>query len=216
MVENKKLYSPGEEIFNGVTHIVGGGLGVLFLIFSLIYGPIKLDGLKTFSLCIFSISIIILYVMSTLYHMLRAEKAKKVFRIFDHCTIFLLIAGSYTPFVILGVHSDKGYIILLLVWLLAIIGITFNAINMNWKPVKILSYIFYVLMGWSIIFVSSDLFVYLNTVSFVMLLCGGIFYTGGFIFYGIGKKIKWFHSIWHLFVLLGTISHFISIIFLLV
>ena len=216
MKKENKMYSSGEEIFYGVTHIVGGGLGVLFLIFSIIYGAIKLEAYQTISMCVFSISIIVLYLMSTLYHMLKPEKAKKVFRIFDHCTIFLLIAGSYTPFVVLGVNSEKGYLILLIVWLLAIIGITFNAINMNWKAVKILSYIFYVLMGWCIVFIFNDLVLYFNDVSFYLLLIGGIFYTVGFIFYGVGKKKKWFHSIWHLFVLVGTICHFISIIFLVI
>ena len=215
MEKTKALYSKGEEIFNGVTHIIGGGLGILFLIFACIYGGLKINSLQTISLIVYSISMIVLYTMSTLYHMISHTVAKKVFRILDHCTIYFLIAGTYTPYIILGIPSINGYIVLLIEWLLAIIGITFNAINMNWKAVKILSYISYVVMGWCIVIIFNEL-IQINPVSLWLLLAGGICYTGGFIFYGIGKTKKWFHSIWHIFVLLGTICHFISVIFLMI
>lgn len=216
MSSNKILYSKGEEIFNGVSHIVGGGLGVLFLIFSCIYGGLFLKPLEIIALIIYSISMILLYTMSSLYHMIKHPVAKKVFRIFDHCSIFVLIAGTYTPYILLSITTIEGYIVLGVVWFLAILGITFNGINMNWKAVKILSYIAYIVMGWCIVFIFQDLVTHVNNISIWLLFIGGVIYTIGFIFYGIGKKKKWFHSIWHLFVLGGTIAHFISVIFLIV
>lgn len=216
MSSNKILYSKGEEIFNGVSHIVGGGVGVLFLIFSCIYGGLFLKPLEIIALIIYSISMILLYTMSSLYHMIKHPVAKKVFRIFDHCSIFVLIAGTYTPYILLSITTIEGYIVLGVVWFLAILGITFNGINMNWKAVKILSYIAYIVMGWCIVFIFQDLVTHVNNISIWLLFIGGVIYTIGFIFYGIGKKKKWFHSIWHLFVLGGTIAHFISVIFLIV
>ena len=216
MCAKNNLYSKGEEIFNGVSHIVGAGLGILFLIFFATFGAFNLKGYETASLVIFSITAIILYTMSSIYHMIDPIKAKKVFRIFDHCTIYLLIAGTYTPMIVLGVPDTKGYIILGIVWALAIAGITMNAIAMNNKVVKIISHTLYILMGWFIIFIFNDLVKMMNLNSLIFLFVGGVLYTAGFIFYGLGKKKKWFHSIWHLFVLGGTIFHLVSLIFLII
>ncbi|MGN0817745.1 MAG: hemolysin III family protein, partial [Candidatus Coproplasma sp.] len=133
-----------------------------------------------------------------------------------HCTIFLLIAGCYTPFCLIPLWgTTMGTVILAVEWGLAVLGITFNAINMHWKAVKILSQISYVVMGWMIIPAVPLL---LSTVSFpcfMWLLAGGIAYTVGIIFFALGKKKKYMHSVWHLFVLLGTIFQFISIVGLL-
>ena len=216
MCAKNDLYSKGEEIFNGVSHIVGAGLGVLFLIFFSVYGGLFLNGGETASLIIFSISAIILYTMSSIYHMLNPLKAKKIFRIFDHCTIYLLIAGTYTPMIVIGIPDVRGYTILGIVWTLAVVGITMNSINMNNKYVKITSHILYILMGWMIVFIFNDLIAMMNTVSLITLFVGGVLYTAGFVFYGLGKKKKWFHSIWHLFVLGGTIFHLVSLIFLII
>lgn len=215
-MKQKRLYSNGEEIFNGVSHIVGGGLGIIFMIISIVLSSIYKDNIAILAMVIYGISMIILYTMSSLYHMLKPKTAKKVFQIFDHCSIFILIAGTYTPYMLIALNNQIGYIILAIVWSLTIIGIVFNAINMDWKLVKILSYISYILMGWCVVFAIEDL---INSISFsclLFLVCGGIFYTIGFIFYILGKNKKWFHSIWHLFVLAGTILHFISIIFLII
>ena len=134
----KKLYSKGEEIFNGVSHIVGGGIGVIALIILIVFACIKdVDTLGVLSLIVYGVSMIILYTMSTLYHMISNNTAKKVFRIFDHCSIFILIAGTYTPYILLCLRNIYGYIILASVWALGIIGIIFNAINMHNKIVKI-------------------------------------------------------------------------------
>lgn len=210
-------YSKGEEIFNGVTHIVGGGLGVVFLTISLILEALHGgNALRLFALSVYGLSMIVLYVMSSLYHMIRPPRAKRVMRVFDHCSIFFLIAGTYAPLIILGVSDRKGYLLLGFVGLMAVLGITFNAIDLNGKAVKILSYALYIVMGWCVILIFPELKETLPPATIVLLFSGGLFYTGGFVFYALGKRKKWFHSIWHLFVLAGSILHFIAILFLLI
>ena len=213
----KKLYSKGEEIFNGVSHIVGGGIGVIALIILIVFATLNnVDPLGILSLIIYGASMIILYAMSTLYHMISNNTAKKVFRIFDHCSIFILIAGTYTPYILLCLRNIYGYIILASVWVLGIIGIIFNAINMHNKIVKIYSYVAYVLMGWCIVFIMPMLLSSLSLYEFLFLLFGGISYTFGLIFFFGGNKHKWWHSIWHLFVLFGSIFQFISLLLIVI
>ena len=207
----KKLYSKGEEIFNGVSHIVGAGLGIIFLVILMLVGINNdIDGLGIFSLVVFGISMIILYTMSSLYHMISHTNAKKVFRVFDHLSIFILIAGTYTPYILLSLRNIYGYLVLGFVWLLGIIGIIFNSINMHNKIVKIYSYIAYVLMGWCIIILLPMLLEALSILEFLFLLAGGIANTLGLIFYFGGSKFKWWHCVWLLFDLVGTILLFIS------
>ena len=137
----EKLYSKGEEIFNGVTHIVGGGIGIIFLIIGTIIASIKGDSLDILALVIYGVSMIILYSMSSIYHMLNLNKGKAVFQILDHCTIYLLICGTYTPYVLVSLRNLTGYIILAIVYGVSILGIVLNATMMKKLPVKIFSYI---------------------------------------------------------------------------
>ncbi|MDY4788443.1 MAG: hemolysin III family protein [Bacilli bacterium] len=208
-------YTKGEEIFNAVTHIVGGAFGIVALVLSVIYAVIyKHDALGILSVVLYGVSMILLYTMSSIYHFLRRNKAKRVFRIFDHCTIYLLIAGTYSPMCLIVLRDTTiGLPLFIVVWVCAIIGITCNAINMYAKPIKILSMILYLLMGWAVIFGLKDLLAVFKGPGFYYLLAGGIAYTIGVVFYAFGKKQKYIHSIWHLFVLLGTILQFISIFF---
>lgn len=211
---NKPLYSKGEEIFNAVTHIVGGSLGIIYLIVLIIFSAPNTT--NTIAVIIFSICTIILYTMSALYHFLPVGKAKKVFQIFDHCTIFLLIAGTYTPFCLISLKGTIiGIVILILEWLFAILGITGNAIAMKNKWIKSLSMILYVIMGWLILIAFPILLENISLSSFILLLLGGISYTIGIIFYALGKKVKYFHSIWHLFDILGTLLQFLSILLII-
>lgn len=211
---NKPLYSKGEEIFNAVTHIVGGSLGIIYLIVLVIFSAPNTT--NTIAVIIFSICTIILYTMSALYHFLPVGKAKKVFQIFDHCTIFLLIAGTYTPFCLISLKGTIiGIVILILEWLFAILGITGNAIAMKNKWIKSLSMILYVIMGWLILIAFPILLENISLSSFILLLLGGISYTIGIIFYALGKKVKYFHSIWHLFDILGTLLQFLSILLII-
>ena len=213
---NKELpsYTKGEEIFNAVSHIVGGAFGIIALILGLVFTIQEgHDGWSILSVIIYGVSIILLYTMSSIYHFLRRNKAKRVFRIFDHCTIYLLIAGTYTPIcVILLRHEWWGILLLILVWVAAIVGITFNAINMHKTSIKVLSMILYIVMGWCVIFLIVPLLKIWYGPGFWFLLGGGISYTVGVIFYAFGKKAKYIHNIWHLFVFLGTVLQFIAIL----
>lgn len=210
----EKLYSKGEEIFNGVTHIVGGGIGIIFLIIGTIIASIKGDSLDILALVIYGGSMIILYSMSSIYHMLNLNKGKAVFQILDHCTIYLLICGTYTPYILVSLRNLTGYIILAIVYGVSILGIVLNATMMKKLPVKIFSYISYLGIGWCVVFIIFDLIEAISLSSFIFLLLGGLAYTSGMIFYALGRKKKWFHSIWHIFVLLGSILQFVSIILL--
>lgn len=207
-------YTKGEEIFNAVSHIVGGALGLAALVTLLIYAYPNAGYMA--SVAAFGVSVIVLYTMSALYHFLPRGGGKKVFRIFDHCTIFLLIAGTYTPFCVIALGlSTTGIVILVIEWVLAVLGITGNAIAMNNKVIKGISMAFYCVMGWLILIAFGELFRNLTLAEFVLLLAGGLAYTLGIIFYALGKKIKYFHSVWHLFDVAGTALQFASLLLLL-
>ena len=211
-------YSKGEEIFNYVTHIVGAAMGIIMLFFSIVYFIINKINFGVFlSLIIFNLSCIILYTMSSLYHALSPKiLAKKIFRIIDHCTIYILIAGTYTPLCVICLSQTNWMIIILLIeWSIALVGVLINAIDLNNIIVKIISMIFYIISGWLIIFFPDALHL-INTNTFIFILLGGIVYTIGSILYGVGSKKKWFHSIFHICCLLGTLLQTIGILLLLI
>lgn len=204
-----KRYTLGEEIFSSVTHGIGtllavGGTAVL-IILSAIYS----DAWSVVGSAIFGASLIILYSMSTLYHSITNERAKKFFRIMDHNTIFFLIAGTYTPFTISILRGWIGWVLFGIVWGAAVIGIILNSIDLEKfrKP----SVVCYIAMGWVIIFAVKPLMDAMSSLSLWLLIGGGVFYTVGVIFYAI-KKVKYFHSIWHIFTLLGSLCHYFSIL----
>lgn len=208
-MEKVKKYTLGEEIFNSVTHGVGAGLSVagtvVLIVFSAIYG----NAWAVVSSSIYGASLIILYTMSTLYHSLTNEKAKKFFRIMDHNTIFLLIAGTYTPITLYILGGVVGWVLFGIVWGAAVIGITANSINL--EKAKIPSIFCYVATGWVIIFAIKPLMAKIPFISGLFLIIGGAFYTLGIIFYAI-KKVKYFHSVWHLFTIGGSVFHYFSIL----
>lgn len=207
-----KRYSIGEEIFNSVTHGIGAGLAVaaivLLAVRAAVYAPQGAKGYYITSFVIFGASMFILYLMSTLYHALTPYGAKKVFAIFDHSCIYLLIAGTYTPFCLTTLHGAIGWVLFGIIWGLAIAGMTFYAIFGS--RMRILSAVTYVLMGWLVVFAFKPMAQNLNRISLVLLIVGGATYTVGCIFYAL-KKIKWMHSIWHIFVIFGSILHFFSV-----
>lgn len=211
--ELKNRYTLGEEIFNSVTHGIGSLLSiagtVVLIIFSVIYG----DVWTVVSSAIYGASLIILYTMSTLYHAITNEKAKHFFRIMDHNTIFFLIAGTYTPLTLSILRGNLGWILFVVVWIVAIIGIVLNSIDLEKysKP----SVACYIAMGWVIIFAIKPLMNAMPQISLIFLLVGGLFYTLGVIFYAI-KKVKYFHSIWHLFTIFGSVFHFFCILLAIV
>ncbi len=216
LAAKQPVYTKGEDLFNAVSHIVGAGLGILFCIAAFFVAARNPSVNKYVAVGIYSFTIIVLYTMSALYHFLPQGTAKRIFRIFDHCTIFLLIAGCYTPFCLIAFWSmPVGKIIFAVEWSIALLGITFNAVNMEWKAVKVLSYIGYVVMGWMIVFILPIFLDCVSLACFLWLLAGGIFYTVGIIFYAMGRKKGYMHCVWHIFVLLGSIFQFVSIILLL-
>ena len=208
------FYTKGEEIFNAVSHIAGAALGLVAWALTLFFAfP---NGAAMAAVSVFGASIVILYTMSALYHFLADGVAKGVFRIFDHCTIYLLIAGTYTPYCVIALGlSGAGLWVLVVEWACALIGITMNAIAMNNKVVKGISMALYFTMGWLALFVFPPLLSAISPLCLWLLLGGGIAYTGGIVFFALGRKVKWFHSVWHLFDLLGTALQFASILLLL-
>lgn len=161
------------------------------------------------SSCIYGGTLIILYSMSTIYHALAKNKAKKVFRILDHCSIFLLIAGTYTPYTLVAIRGPVGWVLFGIIWASAVVGITLNAISV--QKFKIFSMICYVASGWAVIAAARPMAAAIPLRGIILLLLGGVAYSIGAVLYTIGKKIKYMHSIWHFFVLAGSILHFFSI-----
>ncbi len=207
-------YTRGEEIFNMTSHIVGVALGVVATVLCIVFAAVRSNAYGVVSGAIYGATMIILYTMSSIYHGLSPKlMSKKVFQILDHCSIFLLIAGSYTPFALCTIRKEdafSGWFIFGVIWFLAVLGITLNSIDI--KKFKKFSMVCYLLMGWCIILKAGLLPKALTTNGFVLLLLGGIAYTVGAIIYGVGKKHKYFHSIFHLFILLGSILQFFCIL----
>ena len=207
------FYTKGEEIFNAVSHIAGGGLGLIFWIVLAVFSYPDPAALVAVSL--FGFGAVTLYTMSALYHFLPDGKAKGVFRIFDHCTIFLLIAGTYSPFCLIALGgTTAGWIVFGLQWGCAAVGITMNPVAMNNKIVKAVSMVLYVVTGWMALAVFPQLFAAVPAASLWLLLAGGIAYTVGIVFFALGKKLRWFHPVWHLFDIAGTALQFVSILLL--
>lgn len=208
-------YTKGEEIFNMVSHIVGSVFGVVTLVLCIIVSAMHHNVYGVISSSIYGTTMIILYTMSSIYHGLSPKcKGKKVMQVLDHCTIFLLIAGSYTPFALCTFreyNTATGWIIFGIIWAMAILGIVLNAIDL--KKYKVFSMICYIGMGWAIICRVNLLPKLLGTTGTILLVLGGIAYTIGAILYGIGKKHKYIHSIFHLCILLGSILQFFCILF---
>lgn len=210
--EEKKAprrYTLGEEIFNSVSHGTGSMLAIAGTAVLIVCSAIYSDAWGVVSSCIYGASLIILYTMSTLYHAITNPKAKKFFRIMDHNTIFFLIAGTYTPMTLAFLRGGLGWVLFAVVWGAAIVGIVLNSIDLEKfrKP----SVVCYIAMGWVIVFAFKPLVESIPTISLVFLLIGGVFYTVGVIFYAI-KKVKYFHSVWHLFTVAGSVFHFFTIL----
>lgn len=207
-------YTKGEEIFNMTSHIVGGAFGIVALVLCIVFSAIHHNGYAVVSSIIYGITMILLYTMSSIYHGLNPKlESKKVLQVLDHCAIFVLIAGSYTPFALCTLREYStalGWTIFGVIWAFAILGITLNAIDL--KKYKVFSMICYLAMGWCIIIKVNLLPSLLGMPGFVLLVAGGIIYTIGAILYGVGKKHKYMHSIFHLCVFLGNILHVLCVL----
>ena len=209
-IKNKqKRYTLGEEIFNSVSHGVGGGLSIAGTVILIVFAVIYSDAWGVVSSAIYGASLIILYTMSTLYHAITNDRAKGFFRIMDHNTIFFLIAGTYTPITLVPLRGAFGWTLFGVIWAAAVVGIVLNSIDLEKfrKP----SVVCYIAMGWVIIIAIRPLLDVMNLWSLWLLIGGGVFYTVGVIFYAI-KKVKYFHSIWHIFTVLGSVCHYFSVL----
>ena len=204
-----KRYTLGEEIFNSVSHGVGALLAIAGTVVLIVVSAIYSDPWGIVSSAIYGATLIILYTMSTLYHALTNEKAKYVMRIMDHATIFLLIAGTYTPITLVSLRGVLGWVLFGFIWAAAILGIVLNSIDL--ERFRKISVVCYVVMGWTIIVAIVPLIKSMSSLSLILLLAGGIMYSVGVIFYAI-KKIRYFHSIWHLFTVCGSVLHYFAIL----
>ncbi len=208
-------YTKGEEIFNMTSHIVGGVLGIVATTLCVIMAALHNNVYGIVSGAIYGVTMILLYTISSIYHGLSPKRmSKKVFQVLDHCSIFLLIAGSYTPVVLCTIRSVSilhGWLIFGIIWGAAALGITLNAIDL--QSTKKFSMICYLLMGWCIIFKFNLLIQAMNKNGVILMVAGGVAYTIGAVLYGIGRKKKYFHSIFHLFIVLGSLLQFFSILF---
>lgn len=207
-------YTRGEEIFNMVSHIVGGGVAVAATAACLIMALLHRNWVGLLCVPIYGGSMIALYAMSSIYHGLHPQlRAKKVFQVLDHCTIYFMIAGTYTPFTLCALRQISpalGWGIFGGVWALAALGITLNAIDL--RRYRVISMILYLAMGWCIIFTAPRLFAYLGRPAAALLVSGGVSYTIGAVLYGLGKKQRYMHSVFHLFVVAGSVLHALCIL----
>ncbi len=203
-------YTFKEEVANSVTHAIGVVMSiaalVMLIVFSVKYGDIW----HVVSFTIFGVCMVLLYSCSTLLHATRNQKLKDVFEILDHSAIYLLIAGTYTPFLLVTLRGTIGWSMFGIVWGLALIGIVFKIFFV--KRFIIMSTLFYILMGLLIIFAIKPLYENLAFGGMLWLVIGGLLYTVGSIFY-VWRKIPYHHAIWHVFVLAGSVSHFVSVLF---
>lgn len=202
-------YTLGEELVNAISHGIGFLLSIAALVLCVVFSSIHGNPTAVVASSIYGSALIILYLMSTLYHSLKVNNAKRVFNIMDHCSIFLLIAGSYTPYVLITLKGAVGWTLFGIIWGAAILGIVLNAVDLN--KFKKISMVAYLLMGWAVIFAFKPLCESLSMPGLIFLVLGGLSYTVGAIFYGLGKKKRYMHSVFHFFVLAGSILQFFSI-----
>lgn len=197
------------ERLNGSTHLMGAALAAVGMAVLVVLAAHQGDPWKILSFSIYGAMLLALYTLSTLYHSTRG-KAKNVFRKLDHCSIYLLIAGTYTPFTLVTLHGPWGWSLFGVIWGLAALGIAQEV----WlaKGARIFSLVIYVVMGWLGVIAVKPLITALTPAGFAWLAAGGLFYTGGILFYALDEKLRHGHGVWHMFVLAGSVSHYLSIL----
>ena len=210
-------YTRAEERFNMISHIVGGGMGIAATVLCVVAAALEGNGYGVVSGAIFGGSMVALYTISSVYHGLRGGTGKKVMQILDHCTIYFLIAGTYTPFCLCTIRQHDpalGWGTFGFVWALAVVGIVLNAIDL--ERFQKLSMVLYLGMGWCMILTGKLIVELLGGTGFALLVGGGVAYTVGAVFYGLGHKKRYIHSVFHLFCLVGSGLHILCILFYVV
>ena len=196
------------ERFNSISHIIGAVAAAVGLVTLVVLAERQGDLWKIVSFSIYGTTLLLLYTFSTLYHSLRG-KAKRLFRKLDHHSIYLLIAGTYPPFTLVTMRGVWGWSLFGIIWALAAFGIALDSLPQ--KEPRILPVVIYLVMGWLCLIALKPLLQALPTKGFAWLLAGGIFYTVGVVFYALDDRVRYFHGIWHLFVLAGSLSHYVTI-----
>jgi hemolysin III len=205
-----RVYRPGEEIANSITHGIGAGLAIAALGILTAFASRFGDAWHVVSVSVYGATLILLYTASTLYHGIPLPKAKAVFRVLDHVAIFLLIAGTYTPFTLVNLRGPWGWTLFGLIWALAAFGIVFELTPL--RRFRRTSLILYLSMGWVVVVAIRPLWSAMAPGGLVLLAAGGLCYTLGVIFY-VWHRLPYHHAIWHLFVLGGSVCHFFTVLF---
>jgi hemolysin III len=200
------------ERFNSITHLVGAVLALVGVTVMVTVASMQGEATRVLILTVYGVTLFLLYLFSTLYHSLRG-RAKRVFQVLDHHAIYLLIAGTYTPFTLLVLDGATRWWLFGAVWTLAVVGIVQDSIPR--KGSRVLSLLIYLGMGWLVLFALGPLIAALPAAAFWWLAAGGVFYTVGVIFYLLDERYPWSHGVWHLFVLAGSISHYFVILLFL-
>lgn len=209
MPDRSKVYHILDNIFSAITHGIGFGLAVAGLVILIVKAAQTHNAMRITTFAIYGSSLVLLYLFSTLYHSLVFTRAKKVFKIFDHSSIFILIAGSYTPYTLVAIGGVKGWLMFVTVWVISIVGILYYILAKDNND--IFNTILYVAMGWIVILSGAQLYNRLGRIGFWLLVGGGIAYTIGALLYLL-QRIPFIHVIWHLFVMLGSILMYFSVL----
>lgn len=207
------VYSRGEELMNMITHIVGGGLGIIVLLTCVVRSALNQNYYGIVSCTVYGTTFITMFTISSVYHGLKPSMSKKVMQVIDHCTIYFLISGTYTPVVLSALrplHPRLGWGLLIFEWTLAILACTLTAIDL--KKYNVFSMICYIGMGWAVIPFAGQTMDAMGLPGFLLLLCGGIAYTIGSVLYGLGKTKKWMHSVFHIFVVIGAVLQYFAVL----
>ena len=206
---SRRLYTLGEEIAHSITHGIGAGLSIAGLVVLVILAARRGDVYQIVSFSIYGATLFIMYLASTLYHGFQRPRVKRVFKVIDHASIYLLIAGTYTPFLLVGMRGRLGWTLLVIIWGLAVLGVGFKALFIQrFEKISVLGYI---LMGWLSVAMLKELWANIPVGGLIWLAAGGVAYTVGVIFYAL-KKIPYMHAIWHLFVLGGSLCHYFAVL----
>ncbi|MFS0781608.1 PAQR family membrane homeostasis protein TrhA [Bacillus sp. 1P06AnD] len=209
-MKDTHVYTKKEEIVNAVTHGIGVLLSITALVFLIMNAVKEGTAWHVVSFTIYGVSMLLLYLSSTLVHSFPEGKAKDIFEIFDHSAIYIFIAGTYTPFMLVVINGPLGWTLLSIVWGIALVGIVFKSFFV--KKFMMLSTILYVAMGWLIVIAWGPLTATLPAAGITLLVCGGLLYTVGAVFY-VWRGFLFHHAVWHLFVLAGSVAHFFAVLF---
>ena len=197
------------ERFNGISHLIGAALAIAGAVVLLVVAAQDGEARRLVAFAVYGATLFLLYLISTLYHSLPG-RAKRVFQVLDHQAIYLLIAGTYTPFTLVTLHGSTGWRLFGAIWGLALFGLVLDALPR--RGARIVPFVIYFTMGWMVVLALDPLLEALPSAGFYWLLTGGLLYTFGIVFFALDRRFPWMHGVWHLFVLAGSISHYVAIL----